>query len=132
VAGVVLFGLIGWQVGKRDNEPSTRLRTPVTAVTHVVEYFVTGTATTTDITYSTADGSTGQQAGVDVPLAKKSDGSPGIKFAGVRSGAFLYISAQNGGESGTIVCEIAVDGVTIKHVESSGGYTIATCSAVAP
>lgn len=130
-AVVALLGLAGWQIDKHLNQPPTGLRTPKAPVTHVVEYFVAGTAKTTDITYSTADGSTAQQTGLDVPLTKKSDGSPGIKLTGIHPGAFLYISAQNAGGFGTITCEIAVDGVTIRHAESSGAYAIVTCSATA-
>lgn len=130
MTGIALLGFVGWWVNTHSSEPPAG-RTPEAPVTHVVEYFVAGSAETADITYSTADGSTAQQSGVDVPITKKADGSPGIKLTGVHAGAFLYISAQNGGDAGTITCEIAVDGETVKHAESSGAYTIVTCSATA-
>ena len=44
------------------------------------------------------------------------------------SGQFFYISAQNRGSSGTVVAEILVKGVPVKHSESSGAYVIATVS----
>lgn len=45
-----------------------------------------------------------------------------------KSGQFLYVSAQNEGDSGSVECEITVDGYTVKHTESQGGYVIASCS----
>jgi hypothetical protein len=45
-----------------------------------------------------------------------------------KSGQFLYVSAQNQGKYGGVQCEIVVDGSTVKHTESQGGYVIASCS----
>lgn len=95
--------------------------------THTVTYKVEGSATGTDITFSTPDGGTSQASGKAVPLANHTTGTEGISGP-FHSGAFLYISAQNTGESGDITCIIEVDGVAVKTSTSSGGFTIATCS----
>jgi major membrane immunogen (membrane-anchored lipoprotein) len=46
----------------------------------------------------------------------------------VEDGFFAYISAQNRYSSGSITCQIVVDGEVWRESKSSGGYTIATCS----
>lgn len=46
----------------------------------------------------------------------------------VSDGTFVYLSAQNRHSSGSIACEIVVDGKVWRKSESRGGYTIATCS----
>ncbi|MCP4542702.1 MAG: hypothetical protein GY832_36735 [Chloroflexi bacterium] len=43
-------------------------------------------------------------------------------------GDFLYISAQNENDRGTIACEIVVNNVKVETAESSGAYVIAGCS----
>jgi hypothetical protein len=93
-----------------------------------VKYFLTGSASSASITIETPGG-TSQQAGVDVPLATKS-GERGLTqcFA---PGSFVYISAQNDGDSGSIGCSIEVDGVTIAQTSSSGAYVIASCDGTA-
>lgn len=96
--------------------------------THVVTYKVGGTARTADITVARFDGQTMQHAGVDVPLHNGKTGADGLVMPGYRSGAFLYISAQNNGATGSITCEIWVDGVRVVSNGSVGGYTIADCS----
>lgn len=45
----------------------------------------------------------------------------------VDSGEFLYISAQNQNELGSIICRIIADGVVIAENESTASYGIATC-----
>ena len=42
-------------------------------------------------------------------------------------GEFVYISAQNEGEYGSVTCRITVDGVVVSENTSSGAYGIATC-----
>lgn len=94
-----------------------------------VTYKVGGTATSADLTMQTQSGSS-QQNGVAVPLRAQS-GDEGLTFV-VSHGAFVYVAAQNTGESGTITCEIDVDGLPIASNESSGGFAIAQCSGRAP
>lgn len=45
-----------------------------------------------------------------------------------RPGQFLYLSAQDDGGIGLIVCSITVDGKIVKDATSKGEYTIATVS----
>lgn len=84
-----------------------------------VTYEVTGSASEASLTYENGDGGTSQEK-VALPwsLTVKAPASN-----------FLYISAQNEGDYGDIACTITVDGKVIKTSSSSGGYTIASCSA---
>lgn len=93
-----------------------------------VVYEVEGTADSVSITIQTPSGSS-QAANRAVPLT--SDGSPGIEIAGFTAGDFVYLSAQNEGEYGTVTCRISVDGDVVSEVTSTGAYTIATCDATA-
>lgn len=43
-------------------------------------------------------------------------------------GSFAYVSAQRKEGSGTIKCEILIDGRVVESATSSGQYVIATCS----
>lgn len=96
-----------------------------------VVYNVTGSAKVADVTYSTASGDTAQQNGVDVPMVSKTTGRPGIRTT-MDSGSYLYISAQNQGQSGDISCSITADGVELAANTSRGAYAIVTCSARVP
>lgn len=86
---------------------------------HVVVYRIRGSAPRALITYSTPSGQE-QENGAAVPWKKA------IKTHGVDTAT---ISAQNQAASGTITCEITVDGKLVKRSTSSGGYAIATCTA---
>jgi hypothetical protein len=90
-----------------------------------VVYEVTGTATGVDITMEGVSG-TSQQSDVAVPLTNQS-GKPGLHLS-KKSGDFLYISAQNNDDTGSVTCTIKADGKVISTVTSNGAYTIATCS----
>jgi hypothetical protein len=91
-----------------------------------VVYLLTGSAEGADITYSAGGGGTEQQQGVAVPMKNKRTGLSGIRF-NANFGDFLYFSAQNTGEFGSLTCEITVDGDTISRHTSSGAYSIVTC-----
>lgn len=93
-----------------------------------VTYKVEGTTKMASITYENAGGDTSQQSDIDVPLTRKVDGGQGIVLQGMHRGDFLYISAQNSKEYGSVTCIIEVDGVVVEQNTSHGGYTIATCS----
>jgi Mycobacterium membrane protein len=87
--------------------------------THTLVYRIGGTASSaSSISYSTGDGQE-QQTNVRVPWKRS------LK---VREPASVAITAQNGG-SGSITCEIAVDGKTVKRSTSSGSYAVVTCVA---
>ncbi|MCO6007080.1 MmpS family protein [Actinoallomurus purpureus] len=70
------------------------------------------------MTYSTASGQE-QQQGAHLPWTKSFK---------VRRGEFAVvdISAQNQG-SGTVTCEIDVDGQKMKAAKSSGQYALVSC-----
>lgn len=55
-----------------------------------------------------------------------------VDLGQLRRGTFVYISAQNEGDTGTVRCEILVDGVVVEEAESSGAYVIASCSGEVP
>ena len=84
-----------------------------------VEYVVSGTAGSVDLTYSNQSGNSEQLSGVSLPWTYEFDGA---------SGDFLYISAQNNGRSGSVVCDIYVNEKLIETSTSSGAYVIATAS----
>ena len=88
-----------------------------------VLYEVEGTARSVSLTLEAPSG-TQQGSNKAVPL--KTDSGNGIRMEFER-GAFVYISAQNEGESGTVTCRITVDGEVISENTSSGAYTIASC-----
>jgi len=121
VVALVVGGAL-WAAKSSDDDNSSS-----TSTVHTVRYLVRGSARTADITYATSNGGTAQQNGVDVPLSRETDGAEGITYT-MTEGAFVYISAQNGGEYGTIQCLIQVDGTVVLQNQSSGAYAIATCS----
>lgn len=84
-----------------------------------VIYEITGTAKEVGVTLSNATGGTEQYS--DVSLPKKYTYN---SF----SDSFLYISAQNQGESGSVTVSIYVNGKLFKTSRSSGAYVIASAS----
>jgi len=86
--------------------------------TYRVTYKVTGTASQASLTYRNEQGGT-EQTKVRIPWQESLT---------VKRGAFLYLSAQNEGKSGSVTCEIWVDDVKWKESTSSGAYVIASCS----
>lgn len=84
-----------------------------------VIYEITGTADKVDVTLSNASGGTEQYD--DVYLPKKYD-------YGSFSDSFLYISAQNQGDSGSVTVSIYINGRLFKTSRSSGAYVIASAS----
>lgn len=94
------------------------LRINQQAKTYDVAYRITGSARSVDLTYQNASASSEQARAKPVPWNMTFSAHPG---------QFLYVSAQNNGESGTVKCELLVNGIVVKSAESSGAYTIATC-----
>ena len=84
-----------------------------------VEYRVTGTASLVDVTYVNKGGGTSQNDDVEVPWS--------YSFEGNR-GDFVYISAQNQGETGKVTVAIYRNGTIIESSTSEGAYVIATAS----
>lgn len=83
-----------------------------------VTYTVTGTAGVVGVTYSNAQGGT-EQTRVTVPWATDFIGD---------ADKFLYFSAQNRGETGSVVVSITIDGTVRKTSTSDGAFVIATVS----
>src|ERR1041385_8045362 len=82
-----------------------------------VTYDVVGDGTSSaSITYTNEGGDTEQQE-VHLPWSKSFQG---------QYGEFLYISAQNKNDGGSITTYISINGNTRKTSTSSGGYVIAT------
>jgi hypothetical protein len=83
------------------------------------KYEVSGSAQTVFITYENQDGGTSQRDDVKLPWSHSFQSE---------KGAFVYISAQNLGDSGDVRVTIFRDGVNFKSSSSSGAYVIATAS----
>lgn len=94
---------------------------PSRSDTYRIEYRVSGTTRSADLTYTNRTGDTEQADRQFTPWDLEFD---------ARSGQFLYISAQNNAESGTVKCQIFVNGIEVKQAESRGAYVIATCSGI--
>jgi len=90
---------------------------------YAVEYRVTGSAPSVSVTYENASRGTSQATGCGLPWT--------YSFEGYRN-QFVYISAQNEGESGTVTASIYVDGKCYWTSTSSGAYVIATACGSLP
>jgi hypothetical protein len=84
-----------------------------------VEYEVTGSARAVSLTYENASGGTEQIDGVTLPWRLTLE---------ARTGQFLYISAQNKGESGDVTVTIYRNESPVKSSTSKGAYSIASAS----
>ena len=87
---------------------------------HRVEYRVTGTARSVEVALTNADGGTEMYDNRALPWT--------YTVSGNYQRGFLYISAQNEGERGSVTASIYVDGQQWKTATSSGEYVIATAS----
>jgi hypothetical protein len=83
-----------------------------------VTYEVTGTALGVSVTYNNSQGGT-EQGEYNVPFKKT--------FS-MKYGDFMYISAQNSYDRGSVICKIYIDGEEVKSSTSNGAYVIASCS----
>ena len=88
-----------------------------------VKYEVTGTATAVDLTIENDNGGTSQYSDQATPWTYSFTGYPGD---------FIYVSAQNQGDSGTVTATIYIDGEVYKTSTSDGAYVIATASGSIP
>jgi hypothetical protein len=84
-----------------------------------VEYKITGTASRVSVTLNNATGGTEQYDNVSVPHTYIFD---------TFTDWFLYISAQNQGEYGSVTVTIYLNGEVVATSTSSGAYVIATAS----
>lgn len=90
---------------------------------YTVEYKITGTANRVDVTLNNSTGGTEQYSDVPIPKSYKYK-----QF----SDWFLYISAQNQGQTGTVTVSIYYKDNLFKTSTSSGAYVIATASGSKP
>lgn len=131
VAGLAILALISWidwaSRAPVSSSSGSGTSSAVTSTTRTVTYEVVGGAKGATITYQAPTGTA--QATIKVPLATKSGEM--VTFEMDR-GDFVYISAQNKGTSGNIICRISVDGKVISTVTSSGSYAIASCDGTVP
>ncbi|MFH1899173.1 MAG: hypothetical protein ABIJ82_01720 [Patescibacteria group bacterium] len=84
-----------------------------------VEYKISGTATSVNVTLSNSSGGTEQYSDVILPK---------VYSYSYFSDNFLYISAQNNGSSGTVNVKCYYEGVLKDSAHSEGAYVIATAS----
>jgi hypothetical protein len=103
-----------------DGDRRTSHRSTNIPTTLRVLYEVKGSdgARSASLTYENNQGGT-EQMDVDLPWRKS------FTFG---YGDFVYISAQNDQDYGTIICRILVDNEEWKKSSSSGAYVIASCS----
>ncbi|MCD6167577.1 hypothetical protein J7K19_12905 [bacterium] len=86
-----------------------------------VSYEVTGTCQTVFVTIANEDGGTSQFADVSVPWTYDFSHK-------VSEGTFVYVSAQNQQDYGSVTVKIYKYGDVFKSSTSSGAYVIATAS----
>jgi len=122
----LLFLIILAAIGYASKGGSSTTSNVASDDLHEVVYEVTGTASSVSITYQNESGGTAQQDSIGLPMTNKA-GQSGMHFK-MDDGAFMYISAQNEGSTGSVTCTIKVDGKTVKTTTSQGAYVIATCS----
>ena len=96
-----------------DNSPSC------SSSPDTVRYEVSGTAESVDISLSNAMGGFEQYKNVRLPYS--------VSYSDYRDD-FVYISAQNNGDSGTVNVAIYVNGKLFKSSSSYGAYAIADAS----
>ena len=113
VLGIMAVSLISRLGGGGGNySPTTGASGPVT-------YSVTGTARRASLTYQNDTGGTEQHT-VSIPWSNS--------YFGFGLGDFVYVSAQNEGETGTLLCEIKSGGQVVYSGSASGAYSICTAS----
>lgn len=125
VAGSITlsFSASGYDTASRTTTVSadTRFDTTVSRsapVAPALEYRVTGSRAS--LTYSNCSGGTSQVGAATLPWS--------FTCTSIPSGQFLYISAQNTGDSGTVSVAIYKRGVLYRESSSTGAFVIATAS----
>ncbi|TFD46891.1 DUF2510 domain-containing protein [Cryobacterium frigoriphilum] len=123
LAVVSTLAFIGIGTATSDPKPADQVKDQF-----VVVYNASGTAAGGSITVSTPSGI--QQHDVSLPL-KSTSGEVGMHLT-VGTGEFLSIMIQNPADTGTVTCEIVVDGETVAENTSSAAYGIASCDYAIP
>ncbi len=104
--------------------PTTAMAlTPETAgASHSVVYRVTGTEAKSVVIYVTYGGEQGESQQATVRL-------PWTTSFRARAGEFLYVAGQ-GSSTGTLACEILVDGKSVRKAEKNTSGGVASCELV--
>jgi hypothetical protein len=89
-------------------------------VENTYKYEVTGTATSVRVTITDKNGGTAQHT-VDIPWSYSFDKLENENI-------FLYLSAQNQDNEGTVTVKIYIEDKVIKETTSSGAYCIASAN----
>lgn len=127
IIGLALFVLCGlvaltlFASGRDSPEKASILSMPTAELS--VLYRVTGTAKEASLTYIRSEGAQEQDDSY-LPTAKR--------VRGPKPGMFVYISAQNMDDFGSVTCEIEVNGETWRNATTHSAYGIATCSGTLP
>lgn len=88
---------------------------------HEIRYLITGSAVVaSQISYGTLGGGISQITDRTLPWQKTVEASTSLIIASV--------NAQNAGESGSVSCEVWIDGRRVSKNTSEGAYVIAQCS----
>jgi hypothetical protein len=108
------------------NEPTVPVSSAKTYAGPEVEYEITGTASSVDVTLSNAQGDTEQFSNVTLSHSKvgRSKIYPYDSFPS----HFLYISARNQDNTGNVTVSIYVNGNLFKTSTSEGPFAIASAS----
>jgi hypothetical protein len=114
----LLFSFMSSMSSKNPNNFTGTQASNPGLFTKEVIYEVTGSATGISVTLENADAGT-EQGEFALPFKK---------IFRMKVGSFIYISAQNKGETGDVTCTIYLDGQKYKTATSSGAYTIASCN----
>lgn len=96
----------------------TRRDVTLSVASPALEYRVTGSRAS--LTYSNCTAGTSQVGAANLPWS--------FTCSSVPSGQFVYISAQNTGDSGTVTVSIYKRGVLYRTSSSTGAFVIATAS----
>ena len=126
--GIIIFFIIICSI-RGANEPTSAISTTYSTsrshtvvntppALYTVEYKVSGSASSVSLTYKNSTGGT-EQKDVYTPWSTSFKCMPGN---------FLYLSAQNEDKTGSVTCEIWVNGILYKTSTSSGAYVIASCN----
>lgn len=84
-----------------------------------VRYEVTGTAEAVNITYENDSGGISQVSNIQLPWSMSFSGNPED---------YVYLYAQNQGETGSITVTIFKDGDVFRRATSQGSFVIASVS----
>jgi hypothetical protein len=117
--GVGVVAFIGINYGFGTNNAAHEVSHQVTTVV----YEITGTASKVAVTLNNSTGGTEQYSDVAIPKR--------FTYYAFQD-SFLYVSAQNQGEYGTVTVNIYVNENLLKTASSSGAYVIATASGTNP